>query len=822
MKRILLTTLFFCIVLFAAVGVIYVNNVYLPRTIHTRLTQGLQELLGCKVGIGKVKYDLFRGMVVQDITLYDKTEDDGQPLLTVREASFNFLILPLFTNRTVVMPVLHIDTPVAHLRRSQDGILNYSALPLFSGRPPAKNKTGLSIVARKINFFNGACSFEDRRLEPPFKTSVRELSGGMTLDLSGTVTFLAQGKNFSGAGRVSMARLEGSYEIASGSLQAKIKVSGLWLTDFAAYLDRFSTGIEDGLIEEADLQAGFINKRVSLSGTVRLRRLAFQRLGLRFAGDTDAGLRVEYATDTGQLSYQHVFSIRGASLSGIPYLQEAKDISGEVMLEQNSLKTKGLFFQAAGSQFTLSGSLEDYARPRLDLVLSCDNLSLKQPFLQLFGQELEGNAKARIEINGELNKFPLDVRARFDVQEATYPVPALKEPLRNIKGAVELTNRGAVWHELHFDYRDLSLVSSGTLADFREPTAQFKLHSEKLDLLARLKTRKSVVELQACRGTYADSAFDIRGTFNVGNDSRGPFNLKAVLDLSLKDLQDFLQGPGREALVKTKLDGKLNVRGTMAGKSWDYKEWEITANAASKEISVLDLKVTGLSLQLGQQNGILRIPRLYASSYAGAIEGVFNSNLKAEVPIYTLYCSVRGLDLSKLKNDTPLREKDFAGLLEFEAETSGNFKDSRSMNGKGSISVKDGKLWQLNLFKGLGELFLLPEYKQIVFHEASADFTIKDRRFITENLELDSEQLDLRCSGHCDFSGALDFMAYARANKKLISESSDVRKFTAAILGELGNAVSVKIGGTIQKPKYSILPLPIELFKNIKDFFLGR
>jgi hypothetical protein len=59
-------------------------------------------------------------------------------------------------------------------------------------------------------------------------------------------------------------------------------------------------------------------------------------------------------------------------------------------------------------------------------------------------------------------------------------------------------------------------------------------------------------------------------------------------------------------------------------------------------------------------------------------------------------------------------------------------------------------------------------------------------------------------------------------NKDLIRDSADIRKFTSAILGNLSNAITIKVGGTIQKPTYKIVPVALDVIKNIKDFFLGK
>ena len=109
-----------------------------------------------------------------------------------------------------------------------------------------------------------------------------------------------------------------------------------------------------------------------------------------------------------------------------------------------------------------------------------------------------------------------------------------------------------------------------------------------------------------------------------------------------------------------------------------------------------------------------------------------------------------------------------------------------------------------------------------IFKEAWGEFDIEDKSVSTENLKLTSDQLNLRYEGRLGFDGTLDLTAYTEINKNLIRDSADLRKFTAAILGELGNAIVIKISGTLKEPKYKIVPMPLDLLRNIKDFFLGK
>jgi hypothetical protein len=330
------------------------------------------------------------------------------------------------------------------------------------------------------------------------------------------------------------------------------------------------------------------------------------------------------------------------------------------------------------------------------------------------------------------------------------------------------------------------------------------------------------MKINTLSGKYINSQFDISGNIDTG-DSRNPFmDLAAKLNLKIQDTFIFLPNNLVENLRKLKLDGKLNIAGSLTGKAKDYKAWSISAQTTSDLISVYNLKFTDLSFNLQQQDGTLYINRFGAAGYSGTINIGFVSNLKTDTPNYVIKFNSNGIDLAKLKLDMTFKDKDITGILDINADLNGNFKDLGALKGAGSVSIKNGKLWQLNLFKGLAELFLIVDYEKIIFKDAMGDFEIENKYVLTDDFRMKSEQLTWDYVGKIGFDGSLNFTIYSQANKELIKDSPDIRKFLTAIVGELSSAIAIKLSGTIQKPKYHIIPLPLDLIRNIKDFFLGK
>jgi hypothetical protein len=520
------------------------------------------------------------------------------------------------------------------------------------------------------------------------------------------------------------------------------------------------------------------------------------------------------------------FKFIQANLSGIPYVEKVNNISGDMSLIKNRLWADNLKIEILDSSCALKGTLEDFLNPYLKLNLTSEEINLEK-LLSILpsrpqGINLSGTSKAEINIEGFLNKPPLDTKANFEISDAKLESKLLKEPINNIKGRVDFTQEELDWQDLSFNYLNIPYASTGKWINSKEPRINFGLTSKDLDLKSDLKVKDNIIKISAFAGKYVDSEFDIKGNIDTQDKANPLLDLSAKLNLKTQDAMVFLPKELAEKLQKIKLAGTLNIAGAFNGKAKDYKDWNISLKTASSAFSIYNLKMDNLSFGLEQKDGILNIIPFSGLGYSGSINLDFSSNLKADAPTYTLKLGLLGIDLAKLKLDMDLKDKDIAGILDISADLSGNFKDLGLLKGSGQLAVKNGNLWKLNLFKGLGELFLLPDYEKVIFKEANAEFNIEDKAIYTENLRLSSEQLNLDCKGKLGFDGGLDFMVYTQVNKNLVKDSGDIRKFTSAILGELSNAISIRVSGTIQKPKYSIVPMASDLIKNIKDFFLGK
>ncbi|MDP3731941.1 MAG: AsmA-like C-terminal region-containing protein [Candidatus Omnitrophota bacterium] len=809
-----------------AAGILYLNNVYLPVKVKDRLANSLSTLLNYNVEIEKIKYTPIRGAVIQNIVIYDKVKDKKNIILTVKEASFQILFLPLIKERKIIIPSMHIDSPYLNIRYQQDNNFNFSRIFLPKPKPQSKPKIKLSFLIYKINIFNGKGIFEDERFTPKFSKTIQDLDIVLGIKQLTKIYFLIESKLLTDKGRVTELSFQGDYNFLSKEVNSKLNIAHLVIPEFNPYLKTLPLSIAGGTIDNGALELKFKNNLISLKGAISTKWLALKKEDLSLMGDIDFEPELSYVIDKKEIDYKANIKFIRADLIGMQYIDKINNISGDMGLIQNKLWTDNLKLQALDSAFTLKGTIDNFVNPHLKLNLKSEQLNLEKMLAILpyktEGLNLSGAAATDINIEGYLGRPPLDIRGSLQLNDAKLQTALLKEPINNIKGQLALTEDTVNWINLSFDYLNTAYTSTGKLVSFKMPQITFGLNSKDLDLKSDIKIKDKAVRIITFAGKYINSNFAVEGGIDTQDNTNPALDLSANLDLNPSDIFVFLPANLSENLKKIKPEGILNIKGALNGSVKDYKNWNTSLKASADTFSVYNLKFTDIAFNLAQKGGLININGFTASSYSGRLNLDFISDLKPDAPAYSFKFNASGVDLAKLKLDTGAKDKDVSGTLNISADLNGNFNDLASLKGNGALSVNDGKLWQFNLFKGMGELFLLPDYGKIMFKEALGDFDIRDKSVTTENLKLTSEQLNLDCKGKLGFDGALDLTFYTEVNKNLIRDSADLRKFTAAILGGLSDALTIKVSGTIQKPKYKIVPVLVDVIKNIKDFFLGK
>ena len=828
-KRIIIGIILF--ILFAlTTGILYLNNVYLPVKLKSSLIETLSQKLDYDVEIGAIKYNPFRGIIIKDILIYEQIKDAEHTILSVEEVRFKFLFLPIFKERKFIIPLLHIDYPKVFIRYEENKTSNISSLiipdPGGNKEHPDNNnnKPAFSFLVHKIDVSSATISFCDRSIKPDFIKVFENVNIGVNIKPDLKISFLIEGRFPTKKGAFTKFNSEGKYNMKSKELDAKISLANLRLVDFSGYINMipFSTG--PGAIKEADLIIKTKDNILLLAGTVNAESLTLRKWDLALNAGVSLEGDFKYNLDKKESDYNLKIGLDNAELQGLKYIDKMSEINGDIFLKKDRLYAENIKMKVLDSNVVLKGELSNFSEPQVQLRFNSDQANLEKifsVFLHPKNLKLTGTAKASFSMSGALKKTPFKKTYIFDITGAKLESSSFKERLSNIKGYLKIDSDEVIWHNLSFDFLKTSYTTSGKLIELKEPDMDFKLTGKNLNIESKLKIKDGLISIKNIDAKSKESYINLSGKINT-RDNKLDADLSLKSNLRTLDLKKFLPKKILDSMNKMKVETTLNISGSLNGNIKDYKNLNASLKIKADSFSIYNLKFNNLAFNLMQKNRRIKIPRLSAKSYSGSLNIEADFDLKKRGPGYQVKMISSGIDLAKLKMDTDFKNKDITGLLNIEGELYGNTNKIETMKGLAVVSVKNGNLWQLDLFKGLGEFFLMPDYRNIVFDQAEGNFTIGNKTVITDNFGLKSKQLTLMSSGKCGFDGNLDFTVYSKLNKKLIRDSVDIRKFTTAIFGELRSALAIKINGTIEKPKYSLVPMPLELLKNIKDFFLGN
>ena len=97
------------------------NHYYLPRNGKKLIASQLEELLDRKVHIEKLRWNIRRGLVAQNVTIGSKS-GDGE-LLKAQSVTLKYSLKSLFQKKFIVKSII-MQTPRLFLRRNRDGSWN--------------------------------------------------------------------------------------------------------------------------------------------------------------------------------------------------------------------------------------------------------------------------------------------------------------------------------------------------------------------------------------------------------------------------------------------------------------------------------------------------------------------------------------------------------------------------------------------------------------------------------------------------------------------------------------------------------------------------
>jgi hypothetical protein len=152
-----------------------------------------------------------------------------------------------------------------------------------------------------------------------------------------------------------------------------------------------------------------------------------------------------------------------------------------------------------------------------------------------------------------------------------------------------------------------------------------------------------------------------------------------------------------------------------------------------------------------------------------------------------------------------------------QAKIRGIFADAGKLSGEGKIAVTEGRLWQLNLFKGLGVLIFTRDFSNVIFKEGHCDFDIFDKSIYTGELNLKSDLVDIYGPLKIGFDTSVNATFKAEFSDDAIASG-----FKKGITAAIGNYTLTEVTGTLKEPKYKTKADMENIVESIAERFSGE
>ncbi|MHC4606300.1 MAG: hypothetical protein ACYTAF_05150 [Planctomycetota bacterium] len=291
----------------------------------------------------------------------------------------------------------------------------------------------------------------------------------------------------------------------------------------------------------------------------------------------------------------------------------------------------------------------------------------------------------------------------------------------------------------------------------------------------------------------------------LGGRANARLNLKIrggraeyALDLGLKKARMHAAVPFED------VHGTISLAGSIEG-----EEREMLGHIHFMRARVAGKSVSDLLASLNASGPMLRFSRLKASAYGGVVSGTFFVN--TESGEYGGAFAADRVDLREFTRETAFREKAISGrasvvLKEFR----GRGADLGTMTGEGTLSIRDGYLWDFPVFVGLWTLN--PQVNlfadRSTFDTGNVEYTIRDGKFRLENILFTTEDVSLVGRGTIGFDGALDISMGGRSGS-LFGMKLPIIDWGLALFNLLKDElVGMRVTGTFEKPETSLQPFP--------------
>ncbi|MFH0764748.1 MAG: DUF748 domain-containing protein [Candidatus Omnitrophota bacterium] len=794
------------ITLFTAIA--YLCAITLPARAKTLITAEIENATGKSTLIRSMRFEILKGLVLDGLVLYD----NASVIIRAKEATSGFLIPPVFRKK-VIIPKILIKSPFILVERRADNSFN---VPELIPRDYV-SKSGVPVAIYSIVIRDGVINFTDKTLSPPFVKRIENADIDIRLALPDRITLNIDCIIPSDA--PAKIKASGEYKIPKKESSARITVKNFSPKEFVDYYRTAGLSFPGGLLDagmDLRIKEGIIDAGVNAS----TKKLVVSRDNVRATLDSNVKAILQYDAVFKHLKYAGDIYIDYMDIAGIDTVGKLENIKAKVEFNNSRVSSDNITANAFGIPWKARINLVNFDNPVFDIYAAsethlsvlrkilADNFNIKLP------TDIAGKSNIDLAVQIEPGNPP-KLNGYIQMSDAVISLGSSNFPIEHINGEAQFTANSLTWSGLGLMYRGRTYKASGALTNFESPDVQLDVASEEISFKSIFAVDDKLIKLTRLDGRYYDSEFSAAGRLGLDGPDSVKADINGRIDLELNDLLEaFKSSPD---LQKAKPAGRLELEFALKGDMKDLKRCDIAARAKSGRVSLYGMELTGLTSDYAQSEGAGYIKSSNSSFYGGSMSTTGRINWASKELPYSFILNIKGAKLEKYKKDTEMKSKDLAGDIKLYAHLSGSFKDASTLTGLGKISIAKGKLWQLDLFGGLGMLIFTSDFSDVVFAEGSCDFKIKDKVFYTNNISLKSDLLDLYGTGALGFDRSVSALL-----RPELAEDAMYPGFRKNIATAIGKGTLIEVSGTLKDPKYKARPSVSGIAEGMANVFLQQ
>lgn len=813
MKKILLSiALLFSVS--AVVYLIYLNEVILPQKIKTAVVSGLVRTTGKKVALNTARLDIFRGLVIKDLSISDEKGE----ILAVKDISLRFLIIPIL-KKEIIITSLKLNSPKLLLERQADNSINIIDLFLKNKLSFMDGKFNLRIL--RIVVSGGFINFKDYTLSPPYEKNITDAYIDVKISLPDKINFNSDFRLPSEM--PALVKLSGEYKILAKRFTADIEAKDMYPKDFARYLEGYKVIIPEGRIDaliRLDLNKNILEADVDTSGM----DLKFSDGKINAALSAALKAKIKSDIDTKEIIYRGQMNVKNLALANLEFVNNIYDIRGNLDFSEKGFIFNNITATVFGLPVKATAILKDVNNPILTIDantevelsslknLLTDKFNIPMPF-DMIGK---GGLELKLEYKMSDITVPSAVNGSLLMKHAEIKSEYGKEPLKDVTGKFQFTQNQLDFSDISFKYIDTGYRASGVVTNFDSPGVQLELNSDKLYAETLFAVSNKTIIISNLTGSYGDYDFSAQGELDMTDAANTKVDVNGELKFELSEQKEpFVKFKDRFKDLKP--SGKVVTLFSLKGSINDPRACIIDAEIKSNSLSIYGFKLSEFDMMCSQRNGIIDIRYFNSLLYGGTLEGTGIIDTVSKGTPYQINADLRGIKIEALKKDTAFRNNDITGRIQAYVGVKGYSSDFDRLSAWGKISIFNGNLWQLNLFRGIGTILFKSDFSSVVFKEGLCDFVVQDKNFITNNLVMKSDLLNIYGSVKLSFDKSIS----ASLKAEFTDEGIDAGN-VSNIAGAIERYMILDVTGTLNEPKFKIRPDLTNVLTDIADNFLQR